>query len=281
MRLLVLDAYAGEGREALREAGATEAGELYRRMLARLAPEAELDVVYPADRDAPLPRGRALSDYYAAAWTGSSLSIVDLDDPRVARQIEFARALLAEGIPAFGSCWATQLAAVAAGGHCAASARGREFGVSRRITLSAEGAAHPLYRGKPRVFDALTCHADEVAGLPEGATLLASNDWSRVQSFAVEAGAGSFWAVQYHPEYDLHELAALCVLRSQELIQQGTFASPREAARYVDALEVLHEDPSREDLVAELDLEPSVLDDEIRVLEVRNWLAHVRSRRDR
>ena len=33
LRLLVLDAYAPEGRAALRAAGGTLAGELYRRML--------------------------------------------------------------------------------------------------------------------------------------------------------------------------------------------------------------------------------------------------------
>ena len=39
LRLLVLDAYAPEGRAALEAAGGTEAGQLYQRMLIGLAPD--------------------------------------------------------------------------------------------------------------------------------------------------------------------------------------------------------------------------------------------------
>ena len=92
LRLLVLDAYAPEGRAALRSAGASEAGELYARLLQRLAPDAAVDVAHPADPDPRLPTGVALADYDGAVWTGSSLTIVAQDDPRVRRQIDFARA---------------------------------------------------------------------------------------------------------------------------------------------------------------------------------------------
>jgi GMP synthase (glutamine-hydrolysing) len=271
--LLVLDAYAGEGREALRRVGATEAGELYRRMLARLAPDAEIDVAYPADSDACLPPGRALGDYAGVAWTGSSLSIGNADDAPVRRQVELARAQLAAGVPGFGSCWAIQLVTVAAGGSCGACAQGREFGISRQIRLSERGAGHPLYAGKPLCFDALASHADEVAKLPDRAELLASNDWSDVQALAIE-GSAAFWAVQYHPEYDLHEVASLCALRADELVAQGSFPDRAAAARFSDALEALHADPGRADLIRELDLDASVLDPDLRTLEVRNWLAH-------
>lgn len=279
MRLLVLDAYAGEGREALRRVGATEAGELYRRVLARLAPDAEIDVAYPADSDACLPEGRALGDYAGVAWTGSSLSIGSADAAPVRRQVDLARAQLTLGVPGFGSCWAIQLVAVAAGGRCGACARGREFGISREIRLSARGARHPLYAGKPLRFDAFASHVDEVAKLPDRAELLASNDWSEVQALALE-GSGSFWAVQYHPEYDLHEVARLCALRADELVAQGSFADRAATDRFIDRLEALNGDPTREDLVRELDLDVSVLDPDLRTLEVRNWLEHAVRRTD-
>ena len=40
----------------------------------------------------------------------------------------------------------------------------------------------------------------------------------------------------------------------------------------IDDLETLHEDPSRHDLANTLDVGESLLDDEIRTLEVRNWI---------
>ena len=271
LRFLVLDAYAREGRAALAAAGGTPAGTLYRRMLLGLAPGSVVDVGEPADGDV-LPHGVALGDYDGITWTGSSLTIHDAGDLRVRRQLELARAAYRLGVPSFGSCWAAQLSVAAAGGRCAASARGREFGVARRITLSQAGRAHPLYQGKPAEFDALTSHADEVCELPEGAQLLASNEWSRVQAVAVSHGAASFWAVQYHPEYDLAEVAALARLRREELVAQGEFADAPSADAWIADLDALHADPARRDLVERLGLGPGVCDAALRTLEVRNWI---------
>jgi GMP synthase (glutamine-hydrolysing) len=273
LSLLVLDAYAPEGRDALRAAGGTEAGLLYERMLRRLAPDAVIERAHPADADARLPDVAALASWDGVCWTGSSLTIHDESDPRVVRQIAFARDVFAAGVPSFGSCWAAQLAVVAAGGRCAANPRGREFGIARGIALSRAGRAHPLFAGKPDVFDAFTSHADEVATLGRAATLLASNDWSRVQAVDVASGDGRFWALQYHPEYDPHEVASLCRIRRDELVAQGSFADGAAADRFIDDLEALHADPTRVDLRDALGVGDALLDEDVRTCEVRNWLA--------
>ena len=273
LRLLVLDAYAPEGRAALRDAGGTEAGLLYDRMLRRLAPEARVEIAYPADPDPDLPSETELLSYDGVTWTGSSLTIRHGDDPRVARQLDLARAAYRAGVPSFGSCWAAQLAVVAVGGRCARSPKGREFGIARRIRLSSEGAAHPLFAGKPAVFDAFTSHEDEVADLAGRATLLAGNDWSRVQAVDVSHAAGRFWAVQWHPEYDLHELASLCRLRAEELVAQGTFAGRAAAEAWIEGAEALHAKPDNDALAERLGAGPALLDEAVRTLEVANWLA--------
>ena len=284
LAILVVDAYPREGRARLRDAGGTEAGELYRRILERLDGDAKIEVVHPADDERPA--AHELADYQGALFTGSNLSVLEADDPRVARQVDLTRGLLAAGVPGFGSCFAIQLATVALGGRCAASPRGREFGISRRIRLSQAGREHPLYRDKPEVFDAFTSHADEVVTLPAGTQLLASNEWSNVQaaSLAGPAPASSstrtvpFWAVQYHPEYDLHEVASLCRLRLGELVLQGTFPNERAAGAWIADLEALHDDPARDDIARRLELGESLLDESVRTREVRNWLAAVAAR---
>jgi GMP synthase (glutamine-hydrolysing) len=167
-----------------------------------------------------------------------------------------------------------QLAAVAAGGRCAANPKGREFGVARAITSRDAGRAHPLYAGKPPVFDAWTSHADEVTCCRPARTRLAGNAFSQVQALRVAHGRGEFWALQYHPEYDGHEVAALARLRRGELVAQGRFASDAEVGRFIEQLEALHLDPSRADLVEAQGVSPDLLDPERRVVEVRNWLAH-------
>jgi GMP synthase (glutamine-hydrolysing) len=281
LHLLVLDAYAPEGRAALRSAGATEAGRLYERLLRALAKDAVIDVAYPADPDPQLPSGVALADYDGICWTGSSLTIHEASDARVQRHLAFARAVYDTSVPSFGSCWAAQLSVVAAGGRCAPNPKGREFGVARAITLSDAGRAHPLYRDKPARFDAFTSHADHVVELCDGAELLASNEWSRVQALGVERGRGRFWALQYHPEYDPHEIASLCRLRRAELLAQGSFANDAGVDAYIANLEALHADPSRVELAASLGITPALLDPQQRSIEVRNWLRSLGAERAR
>ena len=228
LRLLVLDAYDAPGRKALRDAGATLAGELYRRMLAALEPDAHIDVV--AHGEAGFSPPADLSSYDGVAWTGSNLT-VHRDTPAVRQQLAFARAAFAAGVPSFGSCWAVHIAVTAAGGRCEANPRGREFGIARKIILNEAGRAHPMFAGKPIAFDAFASHEDHAVELGPGTQVLAGNDFCPIQAVHVERDGGIFWAVQYHPEYELLDVAQLGVLRAPQLIEQGFFADAADAAR--------------------------------------------------
>ncbi|MCH8002808.1 MAG: type 1 glutamine amidotransferase [Proteobacteria bacterium] len=271
-RFLVVDGYAREGREDLRAGGATTAGELYAQMLKDCAPNgAEVDIVCPADPDAALPKGAAIDGYDGIAWTGSSLTVF-ADDPKVTTQIDFAKAAFEAKVPSFGSCWAAQIAVVAAGGRCDVNPRGREMGIARKIALTPEGRAHPLYTGKKSVFDAFISHDDEVTHLPASASLLACNGHTHVQAVSVTHKGGVFWGLQYHPEYDLHELARLCYCRKQKLVDRGFFRDLDAAQDFVDRLEALHQDPGRKDIAWLLGIDEDVMNEDIRRAEVRNWI---------
>ena len=275
LHFLVIDGYRRDGRETLAAAGATTAGKLYERMLLGCHPDASVDILCPADPGSALPHGTSLAAYDGIAWTGSSLTVYDGDDPAVRPQVEFARAAFEAGVPSFGSCWAAQIAVVAAGGRCAANPRGREMGIARKIALTDDGRAHPLYIGKPRVFDAFISHEDEITHLPSGALSLAGNTFSSVQAVCVTHRRGTFWAVQYHPEYDLHELARLTYARRERLTGMGFFADVEAACDYVNKLETLHQDPSRRDLAWLLGIDGDIMNEDVRQAEVRNWIEHL------
>ncbi len=272
LKFLVVEGYAKEGREDLRQGGASLASELYTRMLKRWAPGAEVEVVMPADAGASLPKGASISQYDGIAWTGSSLTIHKTDDPRVIPQVEFAKASFEAGIPGFGSCWALQVAVVAAGGVCQENPKGREMGIARKIALTPEGRAHPLYQGKKSVFDAFISHDDEITHMAPGSVRLSGNDFTQVQSATVTHKGGKFWALQYHPEYDLHELARLCYCRKQKLTDKGFFRDTDAAQVFVDQLEALHQDPARKDISWLLGIDEDVMNEDIRQAEVRNWV---------
>ncbi len=271
VRFLVLDGYSKEGREDLQSGGASTAGSLYEKMLKRCHPDSEVDILYPGDPDASLPKGAAIEQYDGIAWTGSSLT-VHQPDPKVTPQIEFARAAFDAGVPSFGSCWAAQIAVVAAGGLCAVNPRGREMGIARKVELTPAGRAHPMYIGKRNVFDAYISHDDEITHLPPGGVTLASNAFTNVQSVAVTHNGGVFWGLQYHPEYDLHELARLCYCRKQKLTEKGFFRSMDDAQDFVDQLEALFEDPTRTDISWLLGIDEDIMNEDLRRVEVRNWI---------
>jgi GMP synthase (glutamine-hydrolysing) len=83
---------------------------------------------------------------------------------------------------------------------------------------------------------------------------------------------GQFWGLQYHPEYNLHELARLTWCRIEKLVALGFFRDREAAETYVDQLEVLYQDPSRKDIAWLLGIDEDVMNEDVRLAEVRNWI---------
>ncbi|MFK7999866.1 MAG: type 1 glutamine amidotransferase [Polyangiales bacterium] len=275
MRVAIIDAYSRQGRTSLAAAGCTPAGELYARVASAHEPSYEYEILLADAASRVLPNAVAAGDYDAVIWTGSELT-VHKDDAEVRAQLELARTLLRAGVRNFGSCWAAQLAVVACGGVCAPSPKGREFGIARDITPNEAGAAHAMYRDKPPVFCSYASHADEITTMPPGSILLAGNAWSEVQALEVRAGEGVFTAMQYHPEYDLFEVARLGAVRGPGLVEQGLYESQDAVDAYFAKIESLHESGD-EALAKELGVGQDLLDADIRQREISNWLASLRS----
>lgn len=269
---LIVDGYTKSAREQLQSGGASVAADLYSAMLKKCSPEGTTcEIVFPSDPGVKLPKDAALRSFDGIAWTGCSLCLND-ESAEVRQQVDFARSAFAAGVPGFGSCWAAQIAVVAAGGRIAPNPHGREMGVARKIQLTPAGRSHPLYEGKPSVFDAFISHDDEITHLPPGAECLATNAWTRVQAVCVTHLGTQFWGLQYHPEYDLHELARLTYCRIEKLMRYGFFRSEQAGHEYVELLETLHKDPSRKDIAWLLGIDADVMNEDIRWAEVRNWV---------
>ena len=272
LHFLVIDGYTREGRDQFLENGAKPAGMLYETMLQRWSPiPAKVTLLHPADPGTELPDALGLSEFDGIAWTGCSLCLNDDIEP-VRKQIQLAKDGFTSGTPSFGSCWAAQIAVVAAGGRVEANPKGREQGISRKIQLTAEGRAHPMFEGKPEVFDAFTSHDDEITELGDCGVRLAGNAWSHVQAVDVRYDRGVFWSVQYHPEYDLSDMAGLVRCRIPKLIRRGFFPDESTARAYIDDLQTLHDDPSRRDIAWRLGIDGDVEDDATRCVEVKNWI---------
>lgn len=279
-RILVIDGNRAVTREAQVGAGGQPSGEGYAQVLQRLA-HVSCDIVRPADGEVRFGRGVGLADYDGAVITGSALNIYD-GGAHVERQIELARAVFAGALPFFGSCWGMQVAVAAAGGRVRPNPLGREFGFARRIELSAIGRQHPMFTGKPHVFEAVTVHRDDVDQLPAGTQVLASNEMG-VQALELRLGSGTIWAVQYHPEYSYAEIAATALRYADVLLAEALFENRAELQQFVADLQQLMRDPHHRRLAWKHGLGPAMQDESLKLAELRNWLelqvmAHYRRR---
>jgi GMP synthase (glutamine-hydrolysing) len=275
-RILVIDGNVAAIRARQNAVLGYDSGTGYARILHRIDSALRIDILAAAD-GAPLPAGAALESYDGVTMTGSALNIYNGGAP-VTRQIELAKAVFAAGVPFFGSCWGLQVAVTAAGGEVRANPRGREFGFARRILLSDTGREHPLFTGKPLTFEAPTIHRDEIAALPAGAATLAANDFG-VQAASFAHGRGTFWGVQYHPEYDYADIAAAAERYGQTLVTEGMFPDIAALEAFAAELRGLQANPSDAPLLWKYGLGPAVSTEALRLLEIRNWLqADVRLR---
>ncbi|MGL4728375.1 MAG: type 1 glutamine amidotransferase [Bosea sp. (in: a-proteobacteria)] len=271
LRFLIVDGNVATLRETHRINFGMTPGESYAEVLRGVVPSAVHDIVRPTDHGANLPGGEGLASYDAVFLTGSALNLYDMT-PDITRQIELMRAVYESGTPCFGSCWGIQMGAAAAGGTVHKNPKGREVGIARRITKTEAGMAHPLLAGRPVIFDAPCTHEDEVAVLPEGATLLASNQMSQVQAVEIRAHGGVFWGVQYHPEFTLTELVSILRRRRELLVKEGFYADLAAADAHLNELVALDANKSRKDLAWKLGLDAEVLEDERRTTELRNFV---------
>ncbi len=274
VRLLVVESETPDAREERRRSTGRSSGETYCGVLRSLCPEAEHVLARPADEDTPPFTPEALARFDGVFLTGSPLHVYE-DSPAVQRQLAFMRALFASATPSFGSCAGLQVAVAAAGGQVRAKGDRHEAGIARRIVATPAGQGHPLLHGRPACWDALTIHGDEVASLPPGARLLATNASTAVQAVEIVHDRGTFWGVQYHPEIPLREMAQALRRQADQLVEQGLARAPADVEAMAGPLAELDGAPSRVDLAWRLGVDRQVTDPACRTLELRNFLDHL------
>jgi GMP synthase (glutamine-hydrolysing) len=269
LRLLVAEGNAAGDRQRIADSTGETPGESYAKVLRALAPGVEVDIFAPADEDAALKA--PLEAYDGLAITGSALNLYRREAASL-RQVDFVRRAFELAVPTFGSCWGLQLAAVAAGGEVGPNPHGREVAFARRIILTEAGRAHPMHQGRAPAFDAPAIHGDEVIRLPDAAIVTAWNEMSKAQAAEIRSAGGVFWGVQFHPEYDLRDIAATVRRYGARLVDEGFFPDMAALEAYAADLQTLAGDPARRDIAWRFGLGEDVLDPARRRCEIANWI---------
>ncbi|WP_298839970.1 type 1 glutamine amidotransferase [uncultured Roseobacter sp.] len=252
LKIVVVDNDPAEINAKKRATYGETTGEGYASALRAVAPSCHVTIVAPYDGE-PLPE---LGGLDGAVFTGSAVDWTT-DDARAEPLAIAMRTVFAAGVPCLGSCNGFQLAASVLGGASQPSPSGREDGLARNIRLTPEGRRHPLLEGRSDGYAVPCVHRDEVVRVPEGATVLASNNHSPVQAMAYEREGVRFWGMQYHPEYSLAFIGAR--VRDWELLPNAE----------ADDLMSADQDPAASD---RLGVRFSDMQSETRLTEIRNWI---------
>jgi len=130
-------------------------------------------------------------DYDGFVVSGSRSSVYDREEWQAPLR-EWVNEALERDIPALGVCWGHQFLADVLGGSVEDMGE-YEIGY-RKVERVGDSA---LLDGLDDAFTVFTTHSDTVTELPEGAELLAENDYG-VHGFR----KGGAFGVQFHPEYD-------------------------------------------------------------------------------
>jgi GMP synthase (glutamine-hydrolysing) len=269
-RILIFDGAPAQSQRVIASHGGPNNSQMFERALSLHQGGLDFHTLNVADGER-LPEGLALIDFDGIVITGSPLSVYKTR-PEVTRQIELAREAFQSGVPMYGSCWGLQLMTATLGGVVRLNPEGRELGVARNIVPTEAGSGHFLFSGKPKAFDALCSHQDDVATLPPDAIALASNGMSDVQAAEISRGSSHFIGVQYHPEHTLATTAAIIEARQDRLVTEGFAKSPESLRSLIAHLRILEQDPGRRDIAWLLGVDKQVLDPHQRTAELGNWL---------
>jgi len=270
-RILIMEGNPRDRRERAAQMGVRSSSEIYAEAIRAHFADIPIDILYGADADANGLGNRQWGDYAGFVVGGSALHAYDRDYG-VTNQIALLWQAAEAGVPILGSCWGLQIAVVAAGGEVTHSPKGREVGIARKIMVHPEGHGHPMLRRRPPVFDAPCIHYDEVARLPNNATVLASNAHSPVQAAIIPIGNSEVWGVQYHPEFDLRHLADLYRLYAEDMVNQAFFADTVALDRQEAAMRHLADHPDDAGVAWQLGVDDDITNDAHRRAEIIAWI---------
>ncbi|HJS30093.1 MAG TPA: type 1 glutamine amidotransferase [Anaerolineales bacterium] len=148
------------------------------------------------------------------------------DLPRFEETLAFFRAVVAESLPLFASCFGFHLLTAALGGEVIYDPEGIQIG-THELTLTREGADDELLGILPREFAAQLGRKDRASRLPPGAVHLASSREAPYQAFRLRGKP--IWATQFHPELTRSE-NLMRFKRYAEIYTQTMTPAERQAA---------------------------------------------------
>ena len=260
LKLLIVEGNTKEENSNFNKAGCVSQSENFKQHVKMFEPNCEINIVEPGDDSAISKIIASLKKYDGIILTGSTLRINDFSN-EIKKHINFVKTCFKHEKKIFAACWGLQIAATAAGGKCRVAPSGPHVGIAYDIELTDEGKKHKLYLSKPHKFTTPAFNYDEVEIPPNNAVVLASNKINKFEALHFTVGNSEIWGLQYHPEIPYDYMIKLIKHRSKKLIDNKSFKNETEINQHISLIEK-----------AKVQLK-----DDIRLLELKNWLNYLKT----
>ncbi|HIF62041.1 MAG TPA: type 1 glutamine amidotransferase [Candidatus Pelagibacter sp.] len=258
-KLLIVEGNTNEENFNFDAAGCIPQSENFKLHVKKIDPSYDIDIVQPGDDKSISKIISSLKKYNGIILTGSTLRIND-DSNEVKKHIQFAKKCFESEQKIFAACWGLQITVIAAGGRCRVSPNGAHIGIAQDIELTDEGKKHKLYLSKQYKFSTPAFNYDEVEIPPKNSILLASDRINKIMALHFDIGKSEVWGLQYHPEIPYDYMIKLIKHRSNSLIEKNFFKDINNVHSHIKIIEK-----------AEIELK-----DDIRTLELKNWLNYIK-----
>jgi len=260
LKILIVEGNTNEENINFDAAGCVPQSENFKLQVKNIDSNCELDIVTPGDDQSIFKIISSLKKYKGIILTGSTLRVND-NSSEIKKHIQFAKKCFDNEQKIFAACWGLQITVTAAGGKCRVSPNGTHIGIAQDIELTEEGKKHNLYSSKLHKFTAPAFNHDEVESPPANSVLLASDKINKFMALQFNVGKSEIWGLQYHPEIPYDYMIKLIKHRSKGLIDKNIFKDINEVNSHIE----------------EIKKAKIKLKDDIRTLELKNWLNHIKN----
>ena len=257
-KILIVEGNLKEENQDFIDAGIPTHTESLKESISYFTNNLDIDVANPSSDQDISEKVKDLNKYDGLIWGGSSLNIYN-DTIEIRRQLDFMKECQKKIKKILAICWGMQVAVTAAGGLVKKCDKGSHRGIAYNIEINQYGANHQIYKDKQKKFNTPAFNFDEVVTVPEGATILSSNQINNIQGLNFKTNSSNVWGIQYHPEIPYEKMIRLIHFRKERLLEKKAFKSGDEIVTHVKSIED----------------EISSSNKELRMKELYNWINYL------
>ena len=235
-KILIVEGNLKEENQDFIDAGIPTHTESLKESISYFTNNLDIDVANPSSDQDISEKVKDLNKYDGLIWGGSSLNIYN-DTIEIRRQLDFMKECQKKIKKILAICWGMQVAVTAAGGLVKKCDKGSHRGIAYNIEINKYGANHQIYKDKQKKFNTPAFNFDEVVTVPEGATILSSNQINNIQGLNFKINSSNVWGIQYHPEIPYEKMIRLIHFRKERLLEKKAFKSGDEIVTHVKSIE--------------------------------------------